>query len=332
MTLPSLANGFDHSNEHDFENKLIGESPELNSVVWAAKITAASDVTVLIQGESGSGKELFAQAIHSGSKRKEQKLVSVNCAAIPENLAESMLFGHIKGSFTGAIAHQEGYIQSADNGTLFLDEIGELPLSVQAKLLRFLESSECQKIGSTVTEKVSVRIIVATNRDLRLEIKKGNFREDLFYRLHIVPLEIPPLRERTGDLQLLLTHFTRSLAAQYKVEPCTFSNTAMKALKVYSWPGNVRELRNLCERMSILLAGKMIDIDNLPNEIKNPQRAEQATYVSLPDSGLSLERVEVELIQQALDKTSGNQSRAARLLGLTRDTLIYRMKKYAIHS
>ena len=315
----------------NFENSLIGESPELNGVIWAAKITAASDVTVLIQGESGSGKEVFAKVIHNGSKRSSQKLVSVNCAAIPENLAESMLFGHIKGSFTGAFANQVGYIQSADKGTLFLDEIGELSLSVQAKLLRFLESSECQKVGSTSAEVVDVRVIAATNKDLRDEIQKGNFREDLFYRLHIVPLEIPPLRERTGDLQLLLNHFTQSLAQQYHVEATTYSKSAIKCLKAYSWPGNVRELRNLCERMSILLAGKTIDVENLPAEIKNVQGPSQDNFVSLPDSGLSLEKVEIELIRQALNKTSGNQSRAARLLGLTRDTLLYRMKKYALN-
>ena len=317
--------------QENFENSLIGESPELNSVVWAAKITAASDVTVLVQGESGCGKEVFAKVIHNSSTRSSQKLVSVNCAAIPENLAESMLFGHLKGSFTGALANQDGYIQSADKGTLFLDEIGELSLPVQAKLLRFLESSECQKVGSTSTEKVDVRVIAATNRDLRDEIKKGNFREDLFYRLHIVPLEIPPLRERTGDLQLLLNHFTQSLALQYNVEPTVYSKSAIKCLKAYSWPGNVRELRNLCERMSILLAGQTIEVENLPTEMKNAQRPQQDNLVSLPDTGLSLEKVEIELIRQALDKTSGNQSRAARLLGLTRDTLLYRMKKYALN-
>ncbi|MCW8930933.1 MAG: sigma-54 dependent transcriptional regulator [Gammaproteobacteria bacterium] len=314
----------------NFENSLIGESPELNGVIWAAKITAASDVTVLIQGESGSGKEVFAKLIHNGSKRNSQKLISVNCAAIPENLAESMLFGHIKGSFTGAVSNQQGYIQSADKGTLFLDEIGELSLSVQAKLLRFMESSECQKVGSTTTEHVDVRVIVATNRDLRAEIAKGNFREDLFYRLHIVPLDIPSLRERTGDLELLLKHFNHSLAEQYGVRPAVYSKAAIKCLKAYSWPGNVRELRNLCERMSILLAGKTIEVDNLPAEIKNAQKPMLGSIVSLPESGLSLEKLEIELIQQALNKTSGNRSRAARLLGLTRDTLLYRMKKYTL--
>jgi len=317
--------------QENFENSLIGESPELNSVIWAAKITAASDVTVLVQGESGCGKEVFAKVIHNGSQRHAQNLVSVNCAAIPENLAESMLFGHIKGSFTGAVAHQDGYIQSAHKGTLFLDEIGELPLSVQAKLLRFLESAECQKVGSTTTEKVDVRVIAATNRDLRMEIKKGNFREDLFYRLHIVPLEIPPLRERTGDLPLLLNHFVKSLAEKYNVKPTVYSKSAIKCLKAYSWPGNIRELRNLCERMSILLAGKVIELENLPAEIKNAQRPVPDNFVSLPDDGLSLEQVEIELIRQALNKASGNQSRAARLLGLTRDTLLYRMKKYALN-
>ena len=314
----------------DLEKYLIGDSPELNRVAWAAKITAASDVTVLIQGESGSGKEVFAKVIHNDSQRKSQPLISVNCAAIPENLAESMLFGHIKGAFTGAVADKQGYVQSANNGTLFLDEVGELSLSVQAKLLRFLESAECQKVGSTITEKVDVRVIAATNRDLRAEIKAGTFREDLFYRLHVIPLEIPPLRERTGDMQLLLSHFTQTLAEQYQVQAPEYSKAALKCLKAYSWPGNVRELRNLCERMTILLAGRTIEVDNLPNEIKTAQRPLKETVVSLPDSGLSLEKLEIELIQQALAKTSGNRSKAARLLGLTRDTLLYRMKKYSL--
>lgn len=312
------------------KHSLIGDSPELNRVAWAAKITAASDVTVLIQGESGSGKEVFAKVIHNASARQSQALVSVNCAAIPENLAESMLFGHIKGAFTGAVANQQGYIQSADKGTLFLDEVAELPLSVQAKLLRFLESAECQKVGSTSTEKVDVRIIAATNRDLRAEIDQGHFREDLFYRLHVIPLEVPPLRERTGDLLLLLKHFTSTLAQQYHVKAPTYSKSAIKCMKAYSWPGNIRELRNFCERMTILLAGQTVDMENLPNEIKNAQRPLKDIIVSLPDSGLSLEKVEIELIQQALSKTSGNRSKAARLLGLTRDTLLYRMKKYSL--
>ena len=314
-----------------FENSLIGQSPELNSVTWAAKITAASDVTILIHGESGSGKEIFAKVIHNESRRKSQAMISVNCAAIPENLAESSLFGHIKGSFTGASSNQQGYIQSADKGTLFLDEVGELPLSVQAKLLRFLESSECQKVGSSKIEKMDVRIIAATNRDLHDEVSKGNFRKDLFYRLHIVPLEIPPLRERTGDVELLLKYFTELLARQYNVQQPVYSKSAINCLKDYSWPGNIRELRNLCERMSILLPGKTIDVDNLPIEIKNAKKyATQMSLVSLPDSGLSLEKVEIDLIQQALNKTLGNRSKAARLLGLTRDTLLYRMKKYSL--
>ncbi len=315
-------------NEHP--SQLIGDSPELTRVVWASRITAASDVTVLIQGESGSGKELFARAIHNDSQRKEQPMVTVNCAAIPENLAESMLFGHLKGSFTSAIADQQGYVQSADKGTLFLDEVAELSLPVQAKLLRFLESSECAKVGSTVTEKVDVRVIAATNRDLRAEIKKGNFREDLFYRLHVVPLEIPPLRERISDLKALLEHFTHTLAQQYQVAAPNYSKAAIKALKEYHWPGNVRELRNLCERMTILLAGQTVDVDNLPVEIKTARQGGKNTLVSLPENGLSLEKLEIELIQQALEKTSGNRTRAARLLGLTRDTLLYRLKKYSL--
>ncbi len=320
------------SNEHTDKqpSALIGDSPELTRVVWAARITAASDVTVLIQGESGSGKELFARAIHNDSQRKDQPMVTVNCAAIPENLAESMLFGHIKGAFTSAIADQQGYVQSAHKGTLFLDEVGELSLPVQAKLLRFLESSECEKVGSTVTEKVDVRVIAATNRDLRAEIKKGNFREDLFYRLHVIPLEIPPLRERISDLKALLEHFTQTLAEQYQVAAPNYSKAAIKVLKEYHWPGNVRELRNLCERMTILLAGQTVNADNLPVEIKTARQGGKNTLVSLPENGLSLEQLEIELIRQALEKTSGNRTRAARLLGLTRDTLLYRLKKYSL--
>ena len=315
----------------NFDNSLIGQSSELNSVLWAAKITAASDVTVLIHGESGCGKEIFAKVIHNESSRKSQAMISVNCAAIPENLAESMLFGHIKGAFTGAVSNQDGYIKSADHGTLFLDEVGELPLSVQAKLLRFLESSECQKVGSSDTEKMNVRIIAATNRDLHDEIAKGNFRKDLFYRLYVVPLEIPALRERSGDIKLLLQHFTDLLAKQYHVDAPVYSKATINCLKEYAWPGNIRELRNLCERMSILLPGKTINIDNLPAEIKNAKQiATQQSLVSLPDAGLSLENVEIDLIQQALSKTMGNRSKAARLLGLSRDTLLYRMKKYSL--
>ena len=217
----------------DFEHGLIGQSPELNGVLWAAKITAASDVTVLIQGESGCGKEVFARAIHYSSQRKTHSLISVNCAAIPESLAESLLFGHIKGSFTGAISNQQGFVQSAHQGTLFLDEVGELPLAIQAKLLRFIESAEYQKVGATQTEKADVRIVAATNRDLRQEIAKGTFREDLFYRLHIIPLEIPPLRQRTGDLPLLLDHFTQELAAAYQVQTPRYSKSALKCLNAY---------------------------------------------------------------------------------------------------
>ncbi len=316
--------------DYSFEQQLVGQSPELNSVVWAAKITAASDVTVLMQGESGCGKEIFAQAIHYESPRKNSPLITVNCAAIPENLAESMLFGHVKGAFTGATSDQQGYIQNAHNGTLFLDEIGELSLSIQAKLLRFIESSECQKIGSSRVEQANVRLLVATNRNLRKEVKRGTFREDLFYRLNIVPLEIPALRQRTGDVKLLLKHFSKALAKQYSIKAPSYSAAALKCLVAYSWPGNVRELRNLCERMSILMAGKNIEVSNLPNEIRQPVSELADSVVLLPESGVSLEKVEVDLIKQALEKTLGNQTKAARLLGLTRDTLIYRMRKYAL--
>jgi len=313
------------------QTQIVGNSPELNGVLFAAKITASSDVSVLIQGENGSGKELLASSIHRQSERRNKPLIEVNCAAIPENLAESLLFGHIKGAFTGALSDQKGYIRSAQGGILFLDEIGELPLAIQAKLLRFLESGECLPVGSAIAEKVDVRVIVATNRDLKQQVDAGNFREDLYYRINIIPLELPPLRKRTGDVSLLLNHFFSSLAEKHQIEAPAIDKAALKVLKSYSWPGNVRELRNFCERMLILNAGKDIYVENLPREFFNTTQPEvKGISIEIPDSGISIEAVEIQLIRQAIEKAAGNRSKAARLLGLTRDTLLYRIKKYAL--
>lgn len=315
-----------------FEQLLVGESPEFRAITRAAQLVAATDVTVLILGESGTGKELLAQAIHRESRRATQPLIAINCAALPENLAESELFGHRRGAFTGAVNDHPGRIRMAAGGTLFLDEVGELPLSIQAKLLRFLESGECQGVGQMTPEKMDVRVVAATNRDLYADVKAGRFREDLYYRLHVVPLELPPLRARTGDLPLLLQRLTTSLARQHGLEPPLYHADTLNAMARYPWPGNIRELRNFCERMLVLFSGRTVHPENLPREFhgSNTQQTSSAGDFALPDQGVRLDDLEVHMIRQALEKTLGNRSRAARLLGLTRDTLLYRMKKYAI--
>lgn len=245
-------------------------------------------------------------------------------------LAESELFGHSKGAFTGATNDQQGRIQSAHNGTLFLDEVGELPLNIQAKLLRFLENGECQTIGQTKTEKVNVRVIAATNRDLFKEVENGNFREDLFYRLNVVPLALPNLRDRQSDITLLINHLSAQLAAKHCLDVPRYSVKAIEHCQRYAWPGNIRELKNFCERMVILLSGKTIAVENLPLEIRAEQKKKISNPFTLPEGGVILEQVEAQLINQAMDKSHGNQSKAARLLGLTRSALLYRIKKHAL--
>lgn len=309
---------------------LIGRSPAFEHVLRSARVVAATDVTVLLLGETGTGKELLAHAIRKGSPRAEKPFIVLNCAALPESLAESELFGHLKGAFTGAIANKPGKLQAACGGTLFLDEIDSLPLSIQAKLLRFLESGEIQPIGATRTEKVDVRIIAASNQDLEKKVQAGTFRLDLYYRLNIVPLKLPPLRERLEDIPLLADHFARQAAEQFGLEPVTFSKSALKVLQRYHWPGNVRELKNLCQRLTILLAGQTITPENLPEEIKAPKTKTQESLFQLPPEGVSLEAVEKALIEQALARTGGNRTRSAKLLGISRDTLLYRMQKYGL--
>ncbi|MGV6817491.1 MAG: sigma-54 interaction domain-containing protein [Thiotrichales bacterium] len=308
---------------------ITGESPALQEVMRSASLVAATDVTVLVTGETGTGKELMARYIHARSPREGSAFVAVNCSALPEALAESLLFGHKKGAFTDAIENNQGYVAEAEHGTLFLDEVGELPLSVQAKLLRFLENGECQPPGYSRTIRYDVRVVAATNRDLMAEVEAGRFREDLFYRLNIVPLELPSLRRRSGDVRLLLDSILLDLAVQHRLLPPRFTRAALKVLEQYHWPGNVRELRNFCERMLILFNSREVDVTNLPAEIlKRPERRHSG--FQLPKEGIELESLEIELIDQALEYTRGNKTQAARLLGLTRDTLKYRIKKYAI--
>lgn len=309
--------------------KLIGQAPNFESMLRSARMVAATDVTVLIIGETGTGKEVLAQALQQSSPRASRPFVTINCAALPEALAESELFGHKKGSFTGATGNQQGRLPAANTGTVFLDEVDSLPLPLQAKLLRFLETGEIQPVGETATQTVDVRVIAATNANLHDRISRGEFRRDLYYRLNVVPLEIPPLRERIGDVQVLLTHFINQFTKEHDLPKVSITKNAMNRLIAYPWPGNVRELRNVCERLCILLAGRIIDENNLPPEIVS-RLPTVKPQIDLPECGINLEQVEIDLIRQALERTNGNRSRSAKLLGISRDTLMYRMQKHGL--
>jgi DNA-binding NtrC family response regulator len=313
-----------------FERTLIGEAPAFQSALRTAGIAAAADVSVLVLGETGTGKELLGRALHAESPRRGGPFVPVNCAALPTEVAESQLFGHRKGAFTGAVADNGGLVAAAEGGTLFLDEVGELDCSVQTKLLRFLEAGEYQRVGEATERRADVRVVAATNRDLAAEAAAGRFRQDLFYRLHVVPVELPPLRERPGDVRRLVARFTDELAREHGVPAPAFADDALARLEAYAWPGNVRELRNLCQRLVILLPGRTIAATNLPPEVAGGKAGQGAGGLTLPEGGIRLDEVEADFIRQALAKTGGNRSRAARLLGLSRDTLLYRIKKYAI--
>jgi DNA-binding NtrC family response regulator len=316
----------------DHFTAIIGQSPAFESLLRSAKMVAATDVTVLIIGETGTGKEVLATAIQKAGPRKDKAFITLNCAALPEGIVESELFGHRKGAFTGATANKQGIFQAADGGTLFLDEINSLPLSIQAKLLRFLETGECLPVGDTKPYKVNVRVLAATNADLNEQIATGEFRRDLYFRLNVVPLELPPLRQRAEDIELLIKHFVRGFAQEYGLAAPVFSKETLKKLRTHEWTGNIRELRNLCERLSILLAGRTIEPENLPQEFQNSASINnnKTSDFTLPDAGINLETLEADLIHQALSRTNGNRSKSARLLGLSRDTLLYRIQKYGL--
>lgn len=317
--------------EHNIFEQIWTQSPILESVLRSVQIVAATGATTLITGESGTGKELVAQALHRGSSRRGAPFITVNCATFTEALAESQLFGHKRGAFTGAQTDYAGLIRSADGGTLFLDEIGELSLPVQAKLLRFLETGEFMSLGDSRVHRVDVRIIAATHRDLSALAAQERFRADLYYRLQVVPIELPPLRARQGDIDWLLARFFESLSARYGLIPPRLTANARGVLRRHPWPGNVRELRNLAERLVILHAGKVVDVDNLPFSLRGvDEAADAARRFALPENGVDLEAVESDLLRQALARTGGNKSRAARLLSLSRDTFLYRLKKFSI--
>jgi len=307
---------------------IIAESPRMQEVVEIIRRVAPTETTVLIQGESGTGKERVAKTLHSLSRRARGPFVAVNCAAIPETLLESELFGHVKGAFTGAIRDRIGKFEAAEGGTIFLDEIGEMRPELQVKILRCLEERSFDRVGDARPIHVDVRLLAATNKDLGKAIQAGEFREDLYYRLNVVPILIPPLRERHGDIRPFTQYFLRKLKAPPRL---TIDPDAFRALETYEWPGNVRELENALERALIFHKKDLITLADLPETIRAPKTKEAAALpVTLPEAGLSLEEVEKELILRALQKHEWNQSRAARYLGITRHTLLYRMEKHGI--
>ncbi|WP_425449009.1 sigma-54-dependent transcriptional regulator [Dethiothermospora halolimnae] len=307
---------------------IIYKGIKMEEVMEIIEKVAPTDATVLILGESGTGKELVADAIHKNSARKEGPFVKINCGALPENLLESELFGYEKGAFTGAVSNKLGKFDMAQGGTIFLDEVGEISPSIQVKLLRVLQEKEFERLGGNKTIKVDTRIITATNRNLKERIEKGEFREDLYYRLNVIPIEIPPLRERKEDIPLLVTHFLDKYSSQMGKGRVIIDKEALNKLCNYQWKGNVRELQNVIERCVILSSNNEIKGEDLPDDIKKKEW--KRDYFSLPEDGISLEKVEKSLIKQALKKADYNQTKAAKLLDITRYTLLYRMDKYNI--
>lgn len=302
---------------------IVSASSVMKELLETASRAANSEATILISGESGTGKEVLARLIHQNSPRSNGPMVAVNCAAIPAGLIESELFGHVKGSFTGAIKDRKGYFQTASGGTLFLDEIGELTTDIQVKLLRAIQEKEVQSVGAEKVKKVDIRIIAATNLDLQKKIASGDFREDLYYRLSVIPLFIPPLRERTEDIPALAKHFLKKFDAPRDV---VFSQKALALLKAYQWPGNIREMQNIVERCIILRKHSVIEPEDLQLLADKP--SDSYFEPVIPDQGIALEDIEKSYILKALEKSGQNRSQAARLLKIPRHVLLYRLEKY----
>ena len=308
---------------------IVGTSEEIQELIALARSIAATDVTVLIQGETGTGKELIAKAIHYNSPRRTNRFVAVNCGSLTETLLESELFGHEKGAFTGAITQREGIFEFADGGTLFLDEIGDIPPSTQVKLLRVLQEGEFQRVGGTHPITVNVRIVAATNQNLEELITQGLFRKDLYYRLHVVPILVPPLRKRAEDIPLLVSHFIEKRNPQLNQHISGLSPQAMALIMAHTWPGNVRELENVIQRMMVLAKGEILDVQDLPPPIRGGdevlrEEAKNLKVITRKSSGVTEKRI----ILDALAKTGGNVTLAARALGINRVTLQRKMKTY----
>ena len=312
------------SDKADFRT-IVGTSKEMEKVFDVIRKVADTEASVLITGESGTGKELVARSIHANSSRRDAPFVAINCAAIPRDLLESELFGHVKGAFTGAVKDKAGKFQVAEGGTLFLDEVGELPLELQPKLLRALQEKEVEPVGGTKVLKLDVRVLSATNLNVDKAIAEGTFREDLYYRLSVIPMHLPPLRERRTDIPLLIKYFCTKHAG----DKISFAKDALETLIMYPWPGNVRELENTIERLLIMRDSDVIGRDELPEKLLE-NRTSGTAVIKLPDEGYSLEQLEREIVVEALERNAWNQTAAARFLKIPRHTLIYRLEKYGI--
>jgi DNA-binding NtrC family response regulator len=314
---------------YEFDN-IVGRSEPMQEIFAAVERVAPTRATVLLTGESGVGKDLIARAIHFHSPRRDRPMVKINCSAIPENLMESELFGYEKGAFTGAQTSKPGKFEQADTGTVFLDEIGDVPAAIQVKLLRILQEREFERLGSNVTRHIDVRLVAATNQDLRAALEQGTFREDLYYRLNVVPLNIPSLRDRKEDIPFLANHFVRKLAPDVGCHVESISDAAMEKLMSYHWPGNVRELENVIERSLVMCGGTQLEASDIRLEAAPRSRAQSDTPF-VPD-GMSLDQFEQEIIREALRRANGNKSQAARLLGLTRNALRYRLTQMGMEA
>lgn len=309
---------------------IVGSSQAMRRVIDQAKQLARVDSTVLITGESGTGKEILAKAIHYNSPRHGKSFVTINCGAIPDTLLESELFGYRKGAFSGATTNKQGKFESADGGSVFLDEIGELPAQLQVKVLRVVQENELDVVGATKPQKVDVRIIAATNRDLRQMMTEGQFRQDLYYRLNVAPLHLPPLRERREDIPVLVQFFIDRICKRFERPPVKIGNRILHRLEAYPWPGNVRELENTIERLIVFSQDNTARPADLPEEMLQPEIAVGKAVLQIPPEGVSLAEVDKQLIVTALERNQWNQTRAAEFLRISRNVLIYRMQKYRL--
>jgi transcriptional regulator with PAS, ATPase and Fis domain len=309
---------------------MVGDGVQLRRARQQLAAVAPTDTTVLVLGESGTGKELIARAIHNQSPRVTEMFQAVNCAAINENLLESELFGHEKGSFTGAHAEKKGLFEVADRGTLFLDEIAELDIAMQAKLLRALQEREIRRVGGTRPIKIDVRVVAATNRDLRAMVADGRFRDDLYYRINVLSVDVPPLRERRDDIPVLINYFLKKHTRNTSRLVRGLTPETRKMMLDYSWPGNVRQLESAIERAILLCEGDLITVEDLPLEVRQESRPQAEGAFKLPPEGISFEDVERDLITQAMEQSDYNITKAAKLLGLTFRTLQYRLEKFGI--
>lgn len=309
---------------------IVGTSQGMRRVLEQATHLARVDTSVLITGGSGTGKEILAKAIHYNSARSGKPFVIINCGAIPDTLLESELFGYRKGAFTGATTNKEGKFEAADGGSVFLDEIGDLPAQLQSKVLRVVQENEIDVIGANKPRKVDIRIIAATNRDLRQMVSEGEFRQDLYYRLNVAPLSIPPLRDRKEDIPLLIRYFVEHICKRFERPPVVIGNQILRKLELHSWPGNVRELENTIERLIVFAKDNITRMDDLPDEIVQPKLAVGKAVLQIPPEGISMAELDKELIITALERNQWNQSRAADFLRISRNVLVYRMHKYRL--